>query len=170
MNQLDLAIYAALAVAVVIGFRAGLLRSAVTILGYLIAMPIAAWITTLIVPQTANAGVATAQNSLVFFGAFLISGIVLGSLLRMTINELIGPRIGLGDRLAGAALGGLRVGLIAITMVLIFDQMLPVALQPAYLTGSKLRPWLSMAGQKGFKSLPPEVTAYIEQWKRERGI
>ncbi|MDB5500750.1 MAG: Colicin production protein [Tardiphaga sp.] len=169
MNTFDLVVYVGLAVAVVIGFRAGLLRSVVTILGYFLAMPIAVWVTSLIVPQVANAGVAT-QNSLVFFGAFLVSGIVLGSVLRMAVDDMIGPDIGIADRLAGAALGAARVGLIAVTLVLIFDQMLPANLQPSYMTDSKLRPLLSQAGQRGFKSLPPDVTAYIDKWKRDRRI
>lgn len=167
MNSFDVVVYAGLVVAMVIGFRAGLLRSAVTILGYLVAMPIAVWITGLIVPQiSGNAAVSDTQNSLVFFGAFLLSGIVLGSVLRMAINDMIGHEIGIGDRLGGALLGAIRVGLIAVTLVLIFDQLVPANMQPAYMTGSQLRPLLSLAAQKGVKSLPPDVTATIEQWKR----
>ena len=41
MNSFDGVVYLVLAVAVVAGFRSGLVRSAVTILGYLIAMPLA---------------------------------------------------------------------------------------------------------------------------------
>ena len=44
MNSFDAVVYLGLFVAVVTGFNAGLLRSAVTILAYLIAMPIAVWI------------------------------------------------------------------------------------------------------------------------------
>ena len=40
MNNFDAAVYLGLVVAVVTGFNAGLLRSAATILAYLIAMPI----------------------------------------------------------------------------------------------------------------------------------
>src|SRR3978361_2025781 len=87
MNTFEAVLVAALLIVVVIGFRAGLLRSAVTILGYLIAMPIAVWLTSLIVPQIgSSANVAAAQNSLIFFGMFLLSGIVLGSLLRMAVD------------------------------------------------------------------------------------
>jgi hypothetical protein len=82
---------------------------------------------------------------------------VLGSLLRMAINDMIGHEIGIGDRLGGALLGAIRVGLIAVTLVLIFDQLVPANRQPAYMTGSHLRPLLSLAGQKGVKSLPPDV-------------
>jgi membrane protein required for colicin V production len=171
MNSFDAAVYLVLAVAIVAGFRSGLLRSAVTILGYLIAMPLAVWATSLIVPQiNSNAGVSLTQNSLIFFGTFLVAGIVLGSLLRMAVNDMIGPDIGLGDRLGGAVLGAVRVFLIAITMVLIFDQLLPPNLQPTFLAGSRLRPMLSAAGQMGFRSLPPEATAMINQLKRDYRI
>ena len=51
MNSFDAAVYIGLVVAVVTGFNAGLLRSAVTILAYLIAMPIAVWAMSLISPR-----------------------------------------------------------------------------------------------------------------------
>lgn len=171
MNSFDAAVYLVLAVAVIAGFRAGLLRSGLTILGYLLAMPIAVWATSLIVPQVAgNETVSMTQNSMIFFASFVVAGIVLGSLLRMAVNDMIGSDIGLGDRLGGAALGAIRVFLIAVTMVLIFDQLIPPTLQPGFLVGSQLRPMLSAAGQKGFKSLPPEATAMIDQFKRDHRI
>ncbi|MDB5616653.1 CvpA family protein [Tardiphaga sp.] len=170
MNVFDLIVYAGLVTAAVIGFRAGLLRSVVTIVAYLLAVPIAAWITTLIAPQLAgNAGVTTANPQL-FAAAFLVAGIVLGMVLRMAVDETLGHHIGIADRIAGAALGAVRVGLIAVTLVLVFDQMLPASQQPPYLTESKLRPWLSQAGQRGFKSLPPDVSAYIDKWKRDHRL
>jgi membrane protein required for colicin V production len=95
---------------------------------------------------------------------------VLGKMMRMALNETIGSEAGIGDRLAGAALGAVRVGLVAITMVLIFDSLVPLDRQPAFLTGSQLRPLLSVAGQRGFKSLPPDVAAYIDHLKRDRRI
>ena len=168
MNSFDAVVYAGLAIAVVTGFNAGLLRSAVTILAYLIAMPIAVWIMSLLSPLIE--GAALTQNSLLFFGVFLVAGLVLGKLMRMALDEAIGPGAGIGDRLAGAALGAVRVGMVAITLVLIFDQLVPADRQPPYLTGSQLRPLLSLAGQKGFKSLPPDVTAYIDRLKSERRI
>jgi membrane protein required for colicin V production len=171
MNSFDAVVYIALVIAVVTGFNAGLLRSAVTILGYLVAMPIAVWIMSLVAPQfQSTAGAPLTQNSLVFFAIFLVAGIVLAKLMRMVLDETTGHESGFGDRLAGAALGAVRVGLVAITLVLIFDQLVPADRQPPYLIGSQLRPWLSAAGQKGFRSLPPEVTAYIDRLKKERGI
>lgn len=163
MNSFDAVVYIGLVVAMVTGFNAGLLRSAVTILAYLIAMPIAVWAMSLVSPDVA-------QNSLLFFGALLTAGMVLGKLMRMALDEIIGPGAGIGDRLAGAALGAVRVGLVAVTLVLILDQLVPPDRQPAYLAGSQLRPLLSAAGQRGFRSLPPDVTATIDRLKKERRI
>ena len=171
MNGFDIVVTIALMVALVSGFRSGLLRSAITILAYLVAMPIAVWIASLISPGINGDGVAPlTANSLLFFGIFLIAGMVLGKLARMALDEAIGPEAGFGDRIAGAALGAIRVGLVAIMLVLIFDQLIPIDRQPAYLTGSQLRPWLSMAGQRGFRTLPPDVAAYIDRLKRDRRI
>lgn len=171
MNSFDAVVYLALVFAVVTGFNAGLLRSAVTILGYLVAMPIAVWIMSLVSPQfESKLGAPLTQNSLLFFGIFLIAGIVLAKLMRMVLDETIGHEAEIGDRLAGAVLGAVRVGMVAITLVLIFDQLVPKDSQPGYLTGSQLRPLLSAAGQKGFRSLPPDVTAYLDRLKKERGI
>jgi membrane protein required for colicin V production len=90
--------------------------------------------------------------------------------MRMAVDDAIGPSAGIGDRLGGAALGVVRVGLVAITLVLVFDQLVPADRQPAFLNGSQLRPLLSEVGQKGFKSLPPDVAAMIDRFKRERRI
>jgi membrane protein required for colicin V production len=171
MNSFDAVVYLGLAIAVVTGFNAGLLRSAVTILAYLIAMPIAVWATSLLSPAIdGKVGSPLTQNSLLLFGIFLIAGMVLGKLMRMALDETMGPGAGIGDRLAGAALGAVRVGLVAITLVVIFDQLVPADRQPAFLAGSQLRPLLSVAGQKGFASLPPDVAATVDRLKKERRI
>lgn len=171
MNSFDAVVYLALIVAVVVGFNAGFLRSLVTILAYLIAMPIAVWVMPLVSPATGvDPAASFAQRSLLLFGIFLVAGIAMGKMMRMALDETIGADAGIGDRLAGALLGAVRVGLVAITLVLIFDQLVPADRQPAYLIGSQLRPLLSAAGQKGFKSLPPEVTATIDRLKKERRI
>jgi membrane protein required for colicin V production len=171
MNGFDAVVCLGLVVAVVTGFRAGLLRSVVTILAYLIAMPIAVWIMTPVSPQIAGKlSSPIMQNPLLFFGVFLVVGIVLGKLMRMALDETVGPEAGIADRLAGAVLGAVRVGLVAITLVLIFDSLVPPDRQPAYLTGSHLRPLLSVAGQKGFRSLPPDVIATIDRLKKDRRI
>lgn len=61
----------------------------------------------------------------------------------------------------------MRLFLVAITLVLIIDQLMPVNRQPAFLSQSSLRPMLSWAGAQGIKSLPPDVTAYIDRLKRQ---
>ena len=171
MNSFDVVVCAGLIFASVIGFNAGFLRSVVTVLGYLIAMPIAVCAMSLVSPQIgSNPGASLMQNSLLFFGIFLVAGIVLGKVLQMAVDEMIGPEAGIGDRLAGATLGAVRVGLVAVTLVLIFDRLVPPDRQPGYLTGSQLRPLLSLAGQKGFKSLPPDVVTYIDRLKKDRHI
>jgi membrane protein required for colicin V production len=168
MNGFDAAVLIGLSIAVFTGFNAGLLRSAVTILAYLIAMPTAVWAMSLVSPATG--GAPWAQNWPLFFGVFLGAGVVLGKLMRIALDDAIGPQSGIGDRLAGAALGAVRVGLVAITVVLIFDSLVPADRQPAFLAGSQLRPLLSAAGQKGFKSLPLDVVAYIDRLKKDRRI
>jgi len=171
MNGFDAAVYLGLAIAVVTGFNAGLLRSAVTILAYLIAMPIAVWAMSFVSPAIGSKpGAPLLDNAPILFGIFLATGIGLGKLMRMALDETIGSEPGLGDRLAGAALGVVRVGLIATTVVLMFDTLLPSDRQPAYLTASRLRPLLSVAGQRGFQSLPPDVVAYIDRLRKDQRI
>jgi membrane protein required for colicin V production len=170
MNSFDIVVYLALAIAVIAGFRAGLLRSAITILAYLVAMPVAVWIMSLLAPAIGNGDSPVSQNSVLFFGIFLAAGILLGWLARMALDDAIGPETGFFDRLGGAVLGAVRVGLVAITLVLIFDQLVPADRQPAWLIGSQLRPFLSMMGQTGFRSLPPDVTAFIDRLKHDRRI
>ena len=94
-----------------------------------------------------------------------MAGIGLSALLRVALEESAGPNHGLADRLAGAALGAVRIALVAVTIVLVFDRMIPPGREPAYLVGSHLRPLLSVAGEYGLKSLPPETTAFIDRFK-----
>jgi membrane protein required for colicin V production len=168
MNSFDAVVYLALAVAMIMGFNAGLLRSAVTILAYVIAMPIAVWATSLVAHDAGP--LALMQNPLPFFATFLGAGIVLGKLMRIAIDETIGTQAGIVDRLAGAALGAVRVGLIAVSVIVIFDQLVPADRQPSYLAGSRLRPFFSAAGQMGIKSLPPDIMTYVDRLKTDRRI
>lgn len=171
MNPFDVAVYVVTIVAMITGFNVGLIRSVATILGYITAAPVAVAGTSVISPILAGQTAPSAtQNSVVFFCLFLVAGIVLGSLLRLAIDETVGPVRSLPDRLAGSILGAVRIGLVAVTVVLVFDRIIPPGRDPAYLVGSKLRPILSQAGQRGLKSLPPETTAYIDQIKKgQRG-
>jgi membrane protein required for colicin V production len=168
MNIFDIAIYAGLLIAVVGGFHVGLLRSAATIVGYLIAMPVAVWITGLIAPQLLrSAETSLLEGPFLLFIVFVLVGIVFGKLLRMVVDEITGTDVGLLDRLAGALLGAVRLFLVAITLVLIVDQLMPANRQPAFLNQSSLRPMLTWAAAQGIKSLPPDITAYIDRLKRQ---
>jgi membrane protein required for colicin V production len=172
MNSFDAVVYLALIAAIVLGFNSGLLRSAVTILAYLFAAPIAIWAMSFVAPMIGGQGGGSpfSQNWPLFFGMFLVAGMVLGKLMRMMLDETIGPGAGIGDRLVGAVLGAVRVGLVAVTLVMVFDQLVPADREPKYLEGSRLRPLLSAAGQTGFRSLPPEAAAAIDRLKKDRHI
>jgi membrane protein required for colicin V production len=163
----DTAVYLLLAFAVVTGFTAGFLRSLATIIGYVVAMPIAVaatpWIAGAVVDRFAG---PWSQNATLFCAVFLAVGIVLGGLLRFSVSEIVGPSVSIPDRLAGSLFGAVRIILVAVTVVLIFDQLIPADRQPSFLTGSRLRPMLSAVAQTGVKSLPADVTAYIDQLKR----
>ena len=170
MNSFDLVVYCALLVAVVSGFSTGLLRSAVTILAYLLAMPLAVSAVAAMAPAAPSPDTLMQQNWVQFFAAFLVIGAALGKIGRIMLDEAIGAEAGFVDRLGGAALGAIRVAMVAITLVLVFDRIVPSDRQPKFFEGSQLRPLLSLAGQKGFRSLPPEVAAMIDRLKQEHQI
>ena len=171
MNPFDAAVYLCLAVAIVVGFSSGLLRSLATIVGYLAAMPVAVLAAPSLSPLLAGLIKAPQmQTSLALFGIFLLAGIALSAMLRLALSEVVGPRVSLPDRLAGAMLGAVRIALLAVVMVLVFDRLIPADRQPPFLADSRLRPLLSIAGQHGLQSLPPDVTDYIDRMKREHGL
>jgi membrane protein required for colicin V production len=101
---------------------------------------------------------------------FLVSGMLFSALLRRAISEMSGGEIGLFDRLLGAVLGAVRIALLAVLMVMIFDRIIPPNREPSWLSQSRLRPALSAAGRRGLRALPPEVTEYIDRLKKQRGL
>ncbi len=104
MNSFDAVVYLGLAIAMITGFNTGLVRSAVTILAYVIAAPIAmAAMTFFSSPAGGKLVPALLQNGLMFFGIFLFAGIALGKLARLAIDEATGSEAGIMDRLCGAA-------------------------------------------------------------------
>lgn len=167
----DAVIYALAALAVIMGFRAGLLRSLATIFGYVAATPVALGIAPALTSFLAERfQMPPAFNGAVLFGTLLVLGMALGELLRRTVSNLVGEHISLADRITGALLGAGRIGLLAVVIVVIFDHIIPAGREPAFLKESQLRPSLSAAGRAGLRSLPPEVTDYIDRLKRARGI
>jgi len=171
MNTFDAAVISVVIVLALLGFQAGLLRSLADIAAFLIAAPLAVALT----PYLSSAAPAAAhsplgQNSLIFFGLLVVGGIVLAQLFRYAIADFAGTDIHLLDRTAGFILGAVRALLVAVMIVLIFDRIIPRGYDPEFLKGSKTRPLLSLAGQRGLRSLPPEVSDYIDRLKRERGL
>ncbi len=171
MNTFDAAVISIVIVLALLGFRAGLLRSLADIFGFVIAAPLAVALTPSVsAAAPAAVGSPWGQSSLVFFGLLLVGGVMFAQLLRHAIVDFAGSDIRLLDRSAGFILGAIRALLVAVTIVLIFDRIIPSGREPEFLKGSKLRPWLSLASQRGLRSLPPEVSDYIDRLKRERGL
>ena len=160
----DIAIGLITLVAIVIGFQAGIIRSAATILGYISAAPIAVFVTAFITKGLA--GSFDVSVSFIFICVFIAIGFILGALLRFSIDEAVGPARSFLDRFLGAGLGAVRIGLVAVTLVLVFDRVIPAGREPGYMIGSRLQPILLQAGKRGLRSLPPETTTYIDQLKR----
>ncbi len=171
MNPFDAVVCVVAILVIVMGFNAGLLRSLATILGYVIAAPIAVAITPNVTAFALGQAALSPDNTWLVLGVVCLAvGTAVNALLRIAINELAGPDIGLFDRLAGAVLGAVRIGLVAVLVVLVFDRVIPADRQPPFLAQSWLRPYLSAAGQKGLQSLPLDVEDYIDRLRRERGI
>jgi membrane protein required for colicin V production len=171
MNPFDAFVIAVTVLAVVMGYTSGLLRSLATILGYLTAAPIAIAIAPAVTAFVlGRIALPPSEAWIPLFTVFIAVGFVFGSLIRKFVNEIVGPDPGLFDRVAGAALGAMRIFLLAVLVVVAFDRIIPADHQPPFLVGSRLRPYLSAAGQKGLQSLPPDVAEYIDRLKRERGL
>jgi membrane protein required for colicin V production len=137
-------------VAVVMGFMTGMLRSLATIFGYLAAATIAVVATPCVSRLfTGVFHLPPTQPWIEFVAVFLVAGLVLSALCRAAVNELVGARVSIPDRVAGALLGAVRVGLLAVVLVLVFDRIIPPGREPAFLHGSQWRPVLSNLGQQG---------------------
>ena len=125
-------------------------------------------------PLAGRLNMAEPQSMLPLFGIFFVIGLVLSALLRLAVSEAVGPtRQPAAIAPPAHALGAVRVGLLAVLLVVIFDRMIPPKLEPAFLKESRLRPILSVAGKSGLKTLPPEAALYIDRLKNhcpERGI
>ncbi len=170
MNSFDAAVYACTALAVIMGYRAGLLRSLATIFGYLCAMPLAVLLAPHVAPLVAARALSPAQQWLVVFGLFVAAGMAIGALMRSGIAGIAGEDVRWPDRMAGSALGAVRIALLAMLMVLIFERIVPANRQPEFLAQSQLRPVLLAAAQSGLRTLPPDVAATIDRLKQQRGI
>lgn len=87
MNVFDAVIIAAAVIAIVMGYRSGLLRSLATIFGYLAAAPVALVLTPKFTPHVpATASAFGGSGALVFFTLLLIIGMLLAALLRRSVD------------------------------------------------------------------------------------
>ena len=175
MNPFDAVVLGVALVGLVTGFSAGLLRSLATILAYVIAAPVALAIApTLVNWLNARALLPADQAplllSLVPFIALIVIGVLLGALMRGAVGSVTGGRTFFIDRVLGALLGVVRIGLLAVLLVLIFERIIPPDREPPWLKESQLRPYLSVAGAQGLRALPPEITRYIDELRRQRGL
>jgi membrane protein required for colicin V production len=164
MNVFDAIVFGVTLVAVVMGYQSGLLRSLATILGYAMAMPLAVALMPTLAPYLPT------NNYFMFVVVFLVLAVLLAAGFRSALSQTAGEDIRGFDRVAGALLGAVRIGLLAVLMVLIFDRIIPPNLRPPWLTESQLRPYLAMAAERGLRTLPPDVTDYIDRMKREHGL
>jgi membrane protein required for colicin V production len=171
MNSFDAVVTAGVILAAGLGFAAGLLRSLATILAYLAAAPIAVAITPHVTPLFLGDAVIPADKAwLPVAAVFVLLGLVLAALFRAAVSAFAGEETDLFDRIAGALLGAVRILLVAVLIVVVFDRVVPRDREPEFLAGSRLRPYLSAAGQRGLQTLPPDVETYLDRLKRERGL
>jgi membrane protein required for colicin V production len=170
-NAFDVAVYACLLIAFIMGFNSGLLRSLATIFGYLVAMAVAVaaapFLTRLAHEQW---HLSPLQNWMVLVAVFVVAGVIISAMLRYFVSEMAGSQVGPVDRVLGAIFGIVRIVLLAVLIVIIFDRIIPPGREPAFIAESKLRPILSAAGRQGLRSLPLEIEGYINRLKRERGL
>lgn len=172
MNPFDAVVTAVVILAMVFGFMTGLLRSLATILAYVVAVPMAVAITPRLMPFIlGRVEISPANAWLPPLVVMIALGLLLGVLFRTMVAEITGSEdAGLFDRLAGAVLGAVRIFLVAVLVVVVFDRVIPADRQPQFLVNSRLRPYLSAAGRRGMQSLPPDVADTIDRLKRERGL
>jgi membrane protein required for colicin V production len=170
-NLFDGAVVLFLIIAVVSGLRTGLMRSLATILGYAVAAPAAVALAPYVLPLVNERfQFGPAQAPLILFALFFVIGFVLAALMRGAVGEVASGHMGAIDRTAGAILGAMRILLVAVLIVMVFDRLIPADREPTFLAGSRLRPVLSQAGAQGLRKLPPDVAEFIDRIKHERGL
>jgi membrane protein required for colicin V production len=114
----DLVVYAFLALAIVLGFNSGLLRSMATIIGYLIAAPIAIGTAPAVSYfLTTRFNISAASNGVVLALILLVAGMIFGALLRRAVNDLVGPDVKHPGPHRRGFLGAARIGLVAVLIV-----------------------------------------------------
>jgi membrane protein required for colicin V production len=149
------------------GFATGLLRSLASLVATALATVIAVIANPHVAPLIAQ---ALPQPWMRDAGAFLIvffaGAVILGFLFQTLVSLAFGPVVSFGDRAAGLTLGVVRALLVVVLVVVMFDRLIPTAREPAWLSGSALRPAISTLGAHGLRSLPTGVTEAIDAMRR----
>ncbi|MDR3468803.1 MAG: CvpA family protein [Xanthobacteraceae bacterium] len=109
INSFDVGMLLALAVSAVAGWRAGLIRSLASILGYLSAAPLAVAVSSRVsAPGGALGAIEASGAGIGDFGTFLAillaAGLLIGALLRFAADDLFGRGVHPADRAGGALL------------------------------------------------------------------
>jgi membrane protein required for colicin V production len=174
MNPFDAAVLGVLLIAVITGFMAGLLRGLATILAYVVAAPIALSVSPMVTAFLVERKLLPTDTipnaaSYVPLAVLLIVAIVLGALMRGAVGAAAG-HMGFIDRVLGALLGAVRIGLLAVVLVLLFERIIPTGNEPDWFKQSQLRPYLSAAGAQGLRALPPQTMDAIDRLKKSYGL
>jgi membrane protein required for colicin V production len=89
MSPFDIAVGLAAVVAIVFGFKSGLMRSAATIVAYLCAAPFAVKGTALVMQAIDRAPDAVGvQTFLIFFGLLVLLGVIIAAGFNAAIDEM----------------------------------------------------------------------------------
>jgi membrane protein required for colicin V production len=173
INTFDAAIYIFLFLAVVMGFMTGLLRSLATIFGYVATMGIVVALAPQLAPLlSAQFRLSPAQAWIALGIIFVLAGIALGALLRVFVNEMVGPNVSIPDRVAGAMLGAVRVILVAVAGPGVRPHHpagpragVPerLAMAPGAVAGRPERPALAAAGGRGLHRSPEKTAESVKR-------
>lgn len=99
---------------------------------------------------------------------FLIALIVISFITMRIADMIIDSRIGALDRTLGFIFGAARGILIIVVAVQFFNEWVPPEKHPAWIAGSKSKPFLDDLGEKLKNALPEDVAALLRKKIEEK--
>jgi membrane protein required for colicin V production len=99
---------------------------------------------------------------------FLIALIVISFITMRIADMIIDSRIGALDRTLGFIFGAARGILIVVVAVQFFNEWVPPDKHPAWIAGSKSKPFLDDLGEKLKNALPEDVAALLRKKIEEK--
>jgi membrane protein required for colicin V production len=99
---------------------------------------------------------------------FLIALIVISFITMRIADMIIDSRIGALDRTLGFIFGAARGILIIVVAVQFFNEWVPPTNHPAWIAGSKSKPFLDDLGEKLKNALPEDVAALLRKKIEEK--